>query len=288
MATPPTCYQGLATISWSLKCQEIFSSAKRLAVPKLHPTTTPCLWISSGLHCSKLKINFVSPHSTKLRKYCTFEKYAGLAKLQVCYIASLRPEDMQRYRRRVSLPRKAPAGGRDLFNLMSEEVSALASDDYFFLQLFHEYDSRSFSWFFVGSPKAPLQDAHEVLWSIIMSHNAPRPSVPKNIWGWDKIPLFYWFKNKKNFLLQCASVGSVWQATTLFGKGLISDLRRFLQVPVGSLCTFSQSFYIVNHPKVSLVQFCRGAAPYCGWLGLLWLKIFSLLRSQTRSGDKSD
>ena len=165
----------------SLKRQGIFSSAKRLAVPKLHPTTTPCLWISSGLHCSKLKINFVSPHSTKLRKYCTFEKYAGLAKLQVCYIASLRPEDMQRYRRRVSLPRKAPAGGRDLFNLMSEEVSALASDDYFFLQLFHEYDSRSFSRFFVGSPKAPLQDAHEVLWSIIISHNAPRPSVPKNI-----------------------------------------------------------------------------------------------------------
>jgi len=34
----------------------------------------------------------------------------------------LKPEDMQRYRRRVSLPRKAPAGGRDLFNLMSEEV----------------------------------------------------------------------------------------------------------------------------------------------------------------------
>ena len=148
----------------SLKCQGIFSSAKRLAVSKLHPTTTPCLWISSGLHCSKLKINFVSPHSTKLRKYCTFEKYAGLAKLQVCYIASLRPEDMQRYRRRVSLPRKAPAGGRDLFNLMSEEVSTLILLLYYyngwllffiFLYLFREHDSRSFSQFFVGSPKAP-------------------------------------------------------------------------------------------------------------------------------------
>jgi len=34
----------------------------------------------------------------------------------------LKPEDLQRYRRRVSLPRRAPAGGRDLFNSMSEEV----------------------------------------------------------------------------------------------------------------------------------------------------------------------
>ena len=77
-----------------------------------------------------------------------------VAKPQVHSIASLRPEDMQRYRRRVSLPRKAPAGGRDLFNLMSEEVSALIIDD-IFLYLFREHDSRSFSQFFVGSPKAP-------------------------------------------------------------------------------------------------------------------------------------
>ena len=104
-----------------------------------------------------------------------------VAKPQVHSIASLRPEDIQRYRRRVSLPRKAPAGGRDLFNLMSEEVVALASDDSLFLHLFHEHDSRSFCRFFVGSPKAPLQDAHEVLWSIIMSHNAPALSVSKNI-----------------------------------------------------------------------------------------------------------
>ena len=66
-----------------------------------------------------------------------------------------------------------------------------------FLPLFHEHDHRLFSPFFVGSPKAPLQDAHEVLWSIIMSHNAPGLSVPKNIWVWDKIPLSYWFKNKR-------------------------------------------------------------------------------------------
>ena len=106
-----------------------------------------------------------------------------VAKPQVHSIASLRPEDIHRYRRRVSLPRKAPSGGRDLFNLMSEEVVALASDDYFFLHIFHEHYSRSFSRFFAGSPKAPLQDAHEVLWSIIMSHNAPGLSVPKNIQG---------------------------------------------------------------------------------------------------------
>ena len=57
---------------------------------------------------------------------------------------------------------------------------------------------------------------------------------------------------------------------------------------VNGSCTFSQSFYIVNHLKVSLAQSCQGVALYCGWLGRLWLKIFSLLRSQTRSGDKSD
>ena len=60
----------------------------------------------------------------------------------------------------------------------------------------------------------------------------------------------------KNFLLQCASVGSVWQATTLFGKGLTSDLRRFLQVLVGSSCTFSQSLYNV-----------KSTIPRCPWNG---------------------
>ena len=38
-------------------------------------------------------------------------------------LSSPRPEDLQHYRRRVSLPRNLPAGGRDLFNSMSEEVN---------------------------------------------------------------------------------------------------------------------------------------------------------------------
>ena len=54
----------------SLKCQGIFSSAKRLAVPKLHPTTTPCLWISSGLHRSK-KIITLSPRTQQNKESST-------------------------------------------------------------------------------------------------------------------------------------------------------------------------------------------------------------------------
>ena len=93
-----------------------------------------------------------------------------------------------------------------------------------------------------------------------MSHNAPGLSVPKNIWGWDKIPLSYWFKNQKLPAAVCKRWERLTGDDTLWKRldlGLAS-------VPAGacwvinddSSCTFSQSLYNV-----------KSTIPRCPWNG---------------------
>ena len=72
---------------------------------------------------------------------------------------------------------------------------------------------------------------------------------------------FYWYIFL-NLLLQCASDGSVLQATTLFGKGLISDLRRFLQVPAGSM----GHAHFHNRSILSTISRCPWHSPVKGLL----------------------
>jgi len=77
------------------------------------------LW-NPSLECSYLAPNYDSNAS-----YLLPSETPGSARASphdYSLPVDLKPEDLQRYRRRVSLPRKAPAGGRDLFNSMSEEV----------------------------------------------------------------------------------------------------------------------------------------------------------------------
>ena len=60
-----------------------------------------------------------------------------------------------------------------------------------FLYLFREHDSRSFSQFFVGSPKAPLLDAQEVSFSIMMMHTTSLVSGLQKMYSNETKTIFY-------------------------------------------------------------------------------------------------